>query len=110
MDGMVTANRLSDGVVVFLDAAGAWSEDFHRGAVLADEAAKAAALQTAAATERANLVVGSYWIALETRGGHLAPKELREAIRASGPTNRRDLGKQALGQAPDVLPRASLES
>jgi len=28
---------------------------------------------------------------------------LREAIRATGPTVRRDLGKQTLGQAPDFL-------
>ena len=30
MNGMITANRLTDGIVVFLDAAGDWTEDFHR--------------------------------------------------------------------------------
>ena len=34
MQEMITANRLSDGLVVFLDADGGWTEDFHRGAVL----------------------------------------------------------------------------
>ena len=106
MDGMVTANRLSDGVVVFLDAQGGWNEDFHRGAVLSGEAAKAKALEIAATAERENLVVGGYWIEIESRGAHYVPKALREAIRASGPTNRRDLGKQAEGKAPDFL-RAS---
>ncbi|MGO9740959.1 MAG: DUF2849 domain-containing protein [Roseiarcus sp.] len=105
MDGMVTANRLSDGVVVFLDAQGGWSEDFHRGAALTGEAAKTVALALAAEAERANIVVGAYWIELERRGGRYLPKALREAIRASGPTNRRDLGKQAEGKAPDFLQR-----
>ena len=36
MQEMITANRLADGRVVFLDADGGWSEDFHRGAVVAD--------------------------------------------------------------------------
>ena len=110
MDGMVTANRLTDGVVVFLDAEGGWSEDFHRGATLSGEAAKAAALETAAKAERENLVVGAYWIELEQRGGRYVPKALREAIRASGPTNRRDLGKQAEGKAPGAPHRSSPES
>ena len=109
MDGMVTANRLSDGVVVFLDAAGGWSEDFHRGATLSDEAAKAAALAAAVEAERQNLIVGAYWIDLEQRGGRYVPKALREAIRASGPTNRRDLGKQAEGKGPGAPHRASAE-
>ena len=109
MDGMVTANRLSDGVVVFLDADGGWSEDFHRGATLSGEAAKAAALETAAKAERENVVVGAYWIDLEKRGGRFVPKALREAIRASGPTNRRDLGKQAEGKGPGAPHRASAE-
>ena len=103
MDGMVTANRLSDGLVVFLTAAGAWTEDFHAGAVLTDAAGKAAALAQGAKSAAANEVVDPYWIDLERRGGHFVPKALREAIRASGPTMRRDLGKQAEGQAPDFL-------
>jgi Protein of unknown function (DUF2849) len=103
MDGMVTANRLSDGLVVFLTAEGGWSEDFHLGAILSDEAAKASALETSAKSAAANTIVDPYWIDLERRGGHFVPKALREAIRASGPTMRRDLGKQAQGQSPDFL-------
>ena len=106
---MVTANRLSDGLVVFLTAAGGWSEDFHQGAVIGDAEAKAAALEQAAVSAAANEVVDPYWIDLELRGGHYAPKALREAIRASGPTMRRDLGKQAQGQAPDWLKGAATE-
>ncbi len=103
MDGMITANRLSDGIVVFLDTQGGWTEDFHAGAVIVDETAKAGALERGAASAAANEVVEPYWIDLERRGGHYVPKALREAIRATGPTVRRDLGKQTLGQAPDFL-------
>lgn len=110
MNGMITANRLGDGVVVFLDAKGAWTEDFHLAAVLADEAAKAAALARGKQSEAANEIVDPYWIDLESRAGHLVPKALREAIRASGPTIRKDLGKQAHGQAPTVARHASLET
>jgi hypothetical protein len=103
MDGMITANRLSDGLVVFLDSRDGWTEDFHAGAVLTDAEQKSAALAASAASAAANEVVDPYWIDLEPRGGRYVPKALREAIRASGPTTRRDLGKQAQGQAPDFL-------
>ncbi len=105
MQQMITANRLDDGRVVFLDADGGWSEDFHRGAVLSDEAGKSEAVARAQASAAANQVVDPYPIELEMRAGHLAPKALRERIRASGPTIRTDLGKQAQGYAPTVAQR-----
>lgn len=105
MQEMIAASRLSDGLVVFLDADGAWTEDFHRGAVLTDAAAKQQAVARAEAAAAANLVVEPYPIELELRAGHLAPKALRERIRASGPTVRSDLGKQAQGFAPTIVQR-----
>jgi sulfite reductase (NADPH) hemoprotein beta-component len=110
MPTVITANRLGDGVVVFLDASGAWTEDFHRAAALADGAATAEALALAERSEAANEVIGPYAIEIESRNGHFVPKALREAIRASGPTVRRDLGKQAHGQAPSIVQRASVET
>ena len=110
MDGMITANRLSDGLVVFLDSQSRWTEDFHAGAVITDAEAKAAALARGAASALANEVIDPYWIDLEPRGGRYVPKALREAIRASGPTTRRDLGKQAHGQAPDFLKTSPAEA
>jgi Protein of unknown function (DUF2849) len=107
MEGMVTANRLSDGLVVFLTAQGGWSEDFHLGAVLSGDTAKATALEIGARSAAANEVVEPYWIDLELRAGHYAPKAMREAIRATGPTMRRDLGKQAHGQAPGAAKKTS---
>jgi hypothetical protein len=105
MQEMITANRLRDGLVVFLDAEGGWTEDFHCGAIYEDAETKAKAVAVAAAAVEANLVVDPYPIELELRAGHLAPKALRERIRATGPTTRTDLGKQAQGFAPTVAQR-----
>jgi hypothetical protein len=102
---MITANRLKDGLVVFLDAEGGWSEDFHRGATISDEATKAQALARAQEGVDANMIVDPYAIELEMRAGHLAPKALRERIRATGPTVRADLGKQTQGFAPTLAQR-----
>ena len=97
MTQIVTANRLTDGIVVFQDSAGGWSEDFARAAVYEEAAA---ALARAGEDVVAGLVVDPYAIEVELRNGHYAPKALRETIRASGPTVRPDLGKQAEGLAP----------
>ena len=105
MSEVITANRLVDGVVVFQAATG-WVEDFAAAAVYADDATAKAALDVAKLDEGRNLVVDAYAVAVETRGGHLAPKGLREAIRAAGPTTRPDLGKQAHGRSPRAAARA----
>ena len=110
MPDVITANRLTDGVVVFQTIDEAWSEDFNRAAVLADSPAMAEALARAKRDETNNLVVDAYAVPVEERNGHFAPKALREAIRAAGPTNRRDLGKQAAGLAPRSGPKAATEA
>jgi Protein of unknown function (DUF2849) len=110
MPDVITANRLADGVVVFQTADQGWSEDFNRAAVCRDAAATAAALARAKEDEQANLVVEPYAVPVDERNGHVAPKALREAIRAAGPTIRRDLGKQAHGQAPLSGPTAVMEA
>jgi hypothetical protein len=102
---MITANRLADGLVVFLDAENGWTEDFHLGAIFEDASSKAEGLAAAAQAVETNLVVDPYPIELEIRAGHLAPKALRERIRATGPTVRTDLGKQAQGFAPTIAQR-----
>jgi hypothetical protein len=110
MPDIITANRLTDGVVVFQTAAGSWTEDFNRAVAFADPQATADALKRAKQDEANNVVVDAYAIVVEERNGHLAPKALREAIRAAGPTIRRDLGKQALGQAPQAGPKVATET
>jgi len=110
MSEIVTANRLIDGIVLFQDSAGGWVEDFARAAILPDAAATQAALALAKQDEARDLIVEPYAVVVELRNGHFAPKALRELIRASGPTIRPDLGKQAQGQAPALLekPHVSL--
>ena len=110
MPDVITASRLADGVVVFQSADERWSEDFNRAAVRPDAGATKAALARAQEDERRNLVVDPYAVAVEIRNGHVVPKALREAIRAAGPTVRRDLGKQAAGHAPLSGPTAVLEA
>jgi hypothetical protein len=108
MPDVITANRLADGVVVFQSADG-WSEDFNRAAVWSDKPATAAALVRARDDEARNLIVDAYEFPVIERNGHVAPKALREAIRAAGPTTRRDLGKQAEGLAPHSGPKPATE-
>lgn len=110
MPDIITANRLTDGVVVFQTADCGWTEDFNRAVVLPDPQATADALKLAKQDEANNVIVDSYAIVVEQRNGHLAPKALREAIRATGPTIRRDLGKQALGHAPHAGPKVATET
>jgi Protein of unknown function (DUF2849) len=110
MSDIITSNRLLDGIVLFQDAAGGWVEDFAHAAILDGLEATKAALARAKEDEARDLVVDAYSVVVEQRNGHYAPKALRELIRATGPTNRLDLGKQAQGQAPILVekPHVSL--
>ncbi|MGH6908030.1 MAG: DUF2849 domain-containing protein [Aestuariivirga sp.] len=96
---IVTANRLRDGIAVFLTRSGQWSEKID-DAALALEPQAAAALETRAkGDEDATLVTGSYLIDAERREGGIRAAHIRERMRALGPTVRLDLGKQAEGTA-----------
>jgi hypothetical protein len=86
---MLTANRLSDGVVIYWKH-GAWVEALADGEVLIDDAD--AALAAAQASVADNAVVGVYLFDLRADG---SPVKEREIIRAAGPSVREDLGKQA---------------
>lgn len=88
---VITANRLSDGVVVYLDAVGAWTERVGRARVVEGEDALAAAVATAKASEADQIVLDAYPIDVARDGSGLQPLRLRERIRAAGPTSREDL-------------------
>ncbi|ABC22732.1 DUF2849 domain-containing protein [Rhodospirillum rubrum] len=77
---VITANRLTDGKVVYRRGDGGWSADLAEALTLSGEAL-AAELDRARA-EPDTAVVGIYSHALE--GGE--PAHLRERIRAQGPT------------------------
>lgn len=87
----VTANRLSDGVVLYLGADGDFVERFEAAALL-DEAAATAALKNALACD--TMIASAYLIDAEA-SGPIGREALRESIRRSGPSVRPDLGKQA---------------
>lgn len=86
MPQVVTASRLTDGAVVFLDRDGTWSERLDRAALLADSEAATRGLEAGRAGEAACRVVDVYAIDVSIRAGAVVPTKLREAIRARGPT------------------------
>lgn len=92
MAQVLTANRLSDGEVVYLAADGVWVENIAAASVVADADAETAALATGAKAERDLKVVHAYLFDITP---DRRPVKMREIIRAAGPTVRRDLGKQA---------------
>ena len=96
MPQIVSANRLSDGIVVFLGAHGEWVERMDEARVYADAASAKAGLEIAEAEMRANRVIEIAAFDVIVKAGALEPAHLRDRIRAAGPTVRRDHGKQAV--------------
>ena len=82
---VASANRLADGVVVFLDDAGQWGERLDR-AVLARDPSEANILLERARAEAATVVDPFLVAVLEADDGAIEPVSLREKIRASGLT------------------------
>jgi sulfite reductase (NADPH) hemoprotein beta-component len=80
---VVTANRLRDGVIVWLTAQNTWSEDFAESKPLRDEAEAKAALDATGVDVKARLVVGPYLAEVEETPEGLKPNNARERIRAS---------------------------
>ena len=81
----ITANRLDDGLVVFLAAGGRWVEAVH-AAEAYEGAAVEAALAVALAAETDRIVLGPYAIDVAVGPAGIEPTRLRERIRAFGPT------------------------
>ncbi|WP_020181310.1 DUF2849 domain-containing protein [Methylopila sp. M107] len=91
---VVTANRLIDGVVVYLDADGGWSDRIGQAVVLEADADIEAALATGQKAVEAQIIVEAYAIDVaRDADGALRPLRLREVIRAFGPTVRDDLAR-----------------
>jgi hypothetical protein len=82
---VASANRLVDGVVVYLDDAGQWTTQFRLAAVAHDKRGGEILLERARA--EAFGVVDPFLVAIvEDEDGSLEPMSLREKIRASGLT------------------------
>jgi uncharacterized protein DUF2849 len=82
---VASANRLADGVVVFLDDAGRWTRRLDRAALARDKRGAEILLERAKA--EAGSVVDPFLVAVsEDDDGSLTPLSLREKIRVSGLT------------------------
>ncbi|MCM5559268.1 DUF2849 domain-containing protein [Pleomorphomonas sp. JP5] len=90
MPEILTANRLSDGDVVYRAASGTWVADIDAAEVIDDAERRTAAEAAALGDVSASLVVEVATIAVSVADGHVVPKRLRERIRAFGPTVKSD--------------------
>jgi hypothetical protein len=83
MPSVVTANRLTDGIVVYLANDGGWTEEIAR-ARLAETEDEVKALEALAAKDvAARKVVAVYPMDVAVRDGAVDPLSVRERIRAA---------------------------
>ncbi len=82
----ITANRLGDGIVVFLDADGGWPQAIAGAVVFADGPDLDGAVAYAKAQHDARVIVEPYTIDVTLKAGVPVPRLLRERIRADGPS------------------------
>jgi hypothetical protein len=83
-DKVLTANRLSDGISVWLDASGIWNEQLQAAFVARHKEAVDALEGKQAFAD--NKVVDVNVVDVEEIDGVLRPLRMRERIRAAGPT------------------------
>ena len=89
---ILTANNLMDGSTVYYTASGTWSP--HAADSLVASSSESIDKLSKAATDAlaANLVISEEIVDIDPGDG-VQPHRLRELIRATGPTVRRDLNK-----------------
>ena len=86
VDKVLTANRLADGIAVWLNASGEWGDALQE-ALVARHAEAVAALEDIGRQSYAdNQVVDVNVVDVQEVNGLLRPLRLRERIRAEGPT------------------------
>lgn len=95
----LTANRLSDGIVVFMKADGTWSEVIHDAHIAYDNSDSEKLVDQGKISSDANEVVEPYLFNVTQNGSEIVATHIREYMRTQGPSVRRDLGKQADGLA-----------
>lgn len=91
MPQMIIANRLRDGVVVFLAPSEGWEPAIGAGTLIDNEADATRLMAVAKRHEGECQVVDPQLIEVEINDGKPRPTAIREAIRAFGPTVRTDL-------------------
>jgi len=92
---VITANRLNDGLVVFMGKDGCWENSILDAQVLETDETLKTRLALANAALQAQIVVGPYEIEVsENDKGEFRPLRFRERIRAYGPTTHADFAIQ----------------
>ena len=91
---MIIANRLRDGVIVFLAGNEDWEPAIGAGVVIDTEVDATRLLALAKRHEAECRVIDPQLIEVEIKDGKPRPTAIREAIRAFGPTVRTDLTEQ----------------
>jgi len=86
MPQMIIANALKDGRVVFLADQGRWVNRIADGLLAENEFQAEKLVQIAARAEADNQIIGPELIKVSGSNGQRLPVEIRETIRASGPT------------------------
>jgi sulfite reductase (NADPH) hemoprotein beta-component len=89
-----TANRLRDGLVVWLAAGDRWVENFADARIFEGDAVAEGRAMAEAWVGR-QIVVGVYDVEVETATGHAIPVRYRERVRVSGPSVGTDLNAAA---------------
>ena len=91
MPQMIIANRLRDGVVVFLAPGEGWEPAIAAGTLIDNEGDAVTLMAVAKRHEGDCRVIDPQLIDVEIQDGQPRPTTIREAIRAFGPTVRTDL-------------------
>ena len=83
MPSVVTANRLVDGIVVYLAPDGSWTEDLDRARIASTEEETKMLEEEAAKDVKARKVVAVYPMEVAVKDGVVDPLSVRERIRAA---------------------------
>lgn len=97
MAQIVIASSLRDGRAVFLARNGRWVDVIQHSRVGHSTEESDGMLSEAREAEARQEIVDPYLVEVTLERDRIWPVATREAIRAAGPTVRRDLGKQARG-------------
>lgn len=82
----MSANRLKDGKVVYLDKDGRWTENLTVAQVFPGKSELETAVKMAKRSVSENLIIDPTTVDLKPDLSRLSPLSLRDAIRAYGPT------------------------
>jgi hypothetical protein len=93
-DQVLTANRLSDGAVVYFTDSGTWTEWIGGSRIARDAKAGESLLVDGMNASSGQVADAPYLIDVTADGRDVRPLRYRERIRAFGPSVHPDFGKQ----------------